>query len=805
MDDGTFTRSSALPINAVAPYRLLQGEGVPTNCQHLCSRTEEITLFDFLTCQDHLTSVSHCLLGGEDRSPCCREKGVPELCLGFCSGDMLTMDSSHFSCVPHIQDLTTCIQMPPTGDIHTSALPPTMSSTPGLIKTSGYLFPVSPSSPRNLTAETLSSTSIRLSWLPPAVHAADVSEYVVRYLAYGTDVFQQMTQPAANGTSVVLDGLNANTTYQFQVSARSQNGTSLPSEPVIQSTAGDFGSVGLPGRPRNVQAVQFSPLSVLLSWDPPQQRPGTITVYSITYWNTAELQPHTGMLEVSAAAADNVAVVHHLQEDTTYHFQVAARNTNGTGLPSDIVQATTGYERIHNVSFMLEAVTLGPTEVQLTWTRPDVLHVAVVAYTVQYRPSGGETHEEKVNGNTTTLTVADLAPGTVYMFSVMAAIVTPDLSIAVVESNTANATTQVAATDPSILTSPSPTNIITTTPTYQLVSSSLQISTTSPVVPGPPSKPQTSTVPPTISSPTPTANTPAEADSHSTTTTVAPASHTTIGLPSSKAVLTTTPTTVTPASQTTIRLPSSSKAVLTTLSPPVKLGSTTSAQTVTMRVTPRELPCGAGREGYCLNNGHCYMLQVESGRTSYYCKCTSDWIGTRCQNPNIIGNNSPSTGKGEEKQKVSIAVAVSVLLVLVIVGMVILYHLRSCLNKHKQALSVRGDRSGELGSFNNPMYGEENELQCTLSSAGGTAITQVLQSLMQDFHNSLDDDGYTPLTFRSKMGPAAYESPFGEGEGETLGDSNGYDNVGLVVPSRSSSTHNFNNPGYSHVVREIQA
>ncbi|XP_035693825.1 mucin-17-like [Branchiostoma floridae] len=750
------------------------GRGVPTNCQHLCSRTEEITLFDFLTCQDHLTSVSHCLRGGEDRSPCCRDKGVPELCLGFCSGDMLTMDSSHFSCVPHIQDLTTCIQMPPTGDTQMSTLPPTMYTTSGPREMSA------PSSPRNLTAEAVSSTSIQLSWLPPAVYAADVTEYVVRYLAYGTDIFQQVTHAAANGTSVILDSLSVNTTYQFQVSARSPNGTSLPSEPVVQSTAGDVGSDGLPGRPRNVQAVQFSPLSVLLSWDPPQQRPGTVTVYIITYWDTAELQSHTGMLEISAAAADNAAVVHHLQEDTTYQFQVAARNPNGTGLPSDIVQATTGYERVQNVSIMLEAATLGPSEVQLTWSRPDVFHVAVVAYTVQYRSSGDQLHEKRVNGNTTTLTVAGLAPSTVYMFSVMAAIVTPDLSIAVVESNMVNATTQ--ADESEIMTSPSPANVSRTTPTYQPGSSSLSIRTTATSVPDTPPAPHTSTVTvfSTMSSPTPTANTPAKVVSRPTTpTTVNPARHTTTGPPSS---------------------------TLTTSSLPVPLESTTAAvQTVTTKLTPREMPCGEGREGYCLNDGHCYMLQMDSGHMSYYCKCTSDWIGTRCQSPNIIGNTRPSTGKGEQKQTVSIAVAVSVLLVLVIVGMVILYYLRSCLKKHKQALSARGDRGGELGSFNNPMYGEENELQCTLSSAGGTAITQVLQSLMQDFHNSLDDDGYTPLTFGSKMGPAAYESPFSEADGETLVDSSGYDNVGLVVPSRSSSTHNFNNPGYGPVIQEIQA
>ncbi|XP_078673592.1 uncharacterized protein LOC144912337 isoform X2 [Branchiostoma floridae x Branchiostoma belcheri] len=724
------------------------GRGVPANCQHLCSRTEAITLFDFVTCHSHLTSVTHCLIGGEDRTPCCRERSVPDVCLGFCSGDTLNMDSSHLPCVPHIQDLTTCIQMPPTDDVHISTLPPMISTTAGPMETSA------PSSPRNLTAETVSSTSIRLTWLPPVLHAADVTEYVVRYLAYGTNTFQQTTHLATNGTSVVLGSLVPNATYQFQIAARSPNGTSLPSEPVVQTTAGDVDGVGLPGRPRNVQAVQFTPLSVLLSWDPPEQRPGTVTIYIITYWNTAELQAHTGMLEVSAAAADNTAVVHHLQEDTTYHFQVAAQNSNGTGVPSDIVQATTGYERIQNISFMLEAITLGPTEVHLTWTRPDMFHVAVVAYTVLYHPSGGQTHEEKVNGNTTTLTVPDLTPGTVYMFSLMAAIVTPDLSIAVVESNTVNATTQAADSESKISTSPSPVNMSRTTPAYDhLGSSSPSISTTSTSVPQTPPVPQTSAaVLPTIP-PTPTPNTPAKADS--------PPTPTTIGQPSTKATT-------------------------TTVSPPVPLESTTSMRPVTTKGPSRELPCGASHKGYCLNGGRCFMLKLESDHISYYCKCTSDWIGTRCQSSNIIGNNSPSTGKGEKNQTVSIAVAVSVLIVLVIVGMVILYYLRSCLNKHKQALSARGDRSEELGSFNNPMYGEENELQCTLSSAGGTAITQ-------------DDEGYTPLTFGSKTGPTVFESPFGEGE--TLGDSStsGYDNVGLVVPSRSSSTQNFNNPGYGRV------
>ena len=73
---------------------------------------------------------------------------------------------------------------------------------------------LAPSAPENVTANSLSSTSIAVSWLPPSIRNGIVRSYRVVFTT-GDDVNNTIT----TNTSVIITMLERFTAYQIQVFA----------------------------------------------------------------------------------------------------------------------------------------------------------------------------------------------------------------------------------------------------------------------------------------------------------------------------------------------------------------------------------------------------------------------------------------------------------------------------------------------------------------------------------------------------------------------------------------------------------
>ncbi|XP_067997628.1 tyrosine-protein kinase receptor Tie-1 isoform X1 [Melanerpes formicivorus] len=102
-----------------------------------------------------------------------------------------------------------------------------------------------PSSPRLLSAESVSDTAVRLSWQVPEYPNGGITKYIVELQQVGgTSEPQWIDTDSGAETTKIVGGLNASTSYQFRVRANSH----VPgewSQPVKAKTLGD-GALSVP-------------------------------------------------------------------------------------------------------------------------------------------------------------------------------------------------------------------------------------------------------------------------------------------------------------------------------------------------------------------------------------------------------------------------------------------------------------------------------------------------------------------------------------------------------------------------------
>ncbi|GBN19988.1 hypothetical protein AVEN_189663-1 [Araneus ventricosus] len=88
-------------------------KGVPEGkcLRSLCdpSDDEDTKLSDVLMCAPFVNITFECMAGGADHSQCCRRRGLPDICLDFCRGNVTQLDYRHFICLDHIDIYGNCL------------------------------------------------------------------------------------------------------------------------------------------------------------------------------------------------------------------------------------------------------------------------------------------------------------------------------------------------------------------------------------------------------------------------------------------------------------------------------------------------------------------------------------------------------------------------------------------------------------------------------------------------------------------------------------------------------------------------
>jgi titin len=265
-----------------------------------------------------------------------------------------------------------------------------------------------PGAPVNVAATDGNAQSV-VSWQPPADNGnAPITSYTLAYRAQGTT---DWTTVDSTETTKTVTNLTNGTTYEFRVAAVNSVGVGPWSATV---TATPAAPVTLPGAPTNVQATAGD-AKADVTWSAPASDGGApITGYTLRY------RPQGSANWTTQDATTTSATVTGLTNGTTYEFQAAAKNSQGTGPWSASATATPSATVTVPGSPISLKATPGDSQVVLSWTAPaNTGNAAITGYAVRYRAQGA-TDWTALEATATSATVTGLVNGQGYEFQVAA-------------------------------------------------------------------------------------------------------------------------------------------------------------------------------------------------------------------------------------------------------------------------------------------------------------------------------------------------------------------------------------------------
>jgi len=266
-----------------------------------------------------------------------------------------------------------------------------------------------PGAPSSLATSGPTAGSMALSWTAPSTGGL-VMDYIAEYRVTGTSAWILGSNVGGSNTSVTVNGLAANTSYDFRVRAINTTGTSAASATATGSTS----AVAVPGKVPGLTLSGATTSSMVLTWSMPTSG-GVPSDYLIQYRITGAGSWTTWTHTASSALTATITGLNSL---VSYDFQVSGVDAGGTGTASNISTASTLAVAPGQVT-AVTAGTLTATSVPLSWTAPSSGN-APTDYLVQYRVTGSGTwltfsHAAQT---TTAITVTGLTPLTSYDFQI---------------------------------------------------------------------------------------------------------------------------------------------------------------------------------------------------------------------------------------------------------------------------------------------------------------------------------------------------------------------------------------------------
>lgn len=266
-----------------------------------------------------------------------------------------------------------------------------------------------PSAPLNLSASSVTATSLIISWAASASGSATIT-YQLQYRVVGNTAW---TPVGSAGTALTqsVSGLSPSTSYEFEVVAANAYG-SATSAPFTASTL----SAGTPpSAPTNLTVSSIAQTSATLTWSPSASGTAPIA-YQLQY----QLSGSTAWSAAGPAGSALSATVSGLQSGSTYNFRVVASNAAGSATSATQSIATLTAGVAPSAPGAPVAWIIMPESVSLSWaasstgTQPINYQVQVrVTGTNAWTPSGSPSQA-------TSTTVEGLTSGTDYDYQVVA-------------------------------------------------------------------------------------------------------------------------------------------------------------------------------------------------------------------------------------------------------------------------------------------------------------------------------------------------------------------------------------------------
>ena len=309
-----------------------------------------------------------------------------------------------------------------------------------------------PSAVRNLTAEGVSTTEIKLEWKKPESEGTtEISGYRIEVSKDGGTTWRFLVSDTDSpDTTYTHENLTPDTTLHYQVSAINGAGVG-PRSNVATATTKREGQV--PGRPTDLTATADGDDAIDLEWTAPADT-GTsaITGYKIEYSSNGT----TGWSDLEANTGDTQTTYtdSRLRPGTTRHYRVSAINATGSGVASRVANATTGSDP-PDPPTGLTATAAGRTQIDLSWKAPaDDGGSAVTGYQIEVSENGTAWSdlEDDTESTSTTYSHTGLDPVTTrhYRVSAINALGTGDPSneaSATTDANVPGAPTGLTATE----------------------------------------------------------------------------------------------------------------------------------------------------------------------------------------------------------------------------------------------------------------------------------------------------------------------------------------------------------------------
>ncbi|XP_024082575.1 Down syndrome cell adhesion molecule-like protein Dscam2 isoform X17 [Cimex lectularius] len=188
--------------------------------------------------------------------------------------------------------------------------------------------------PHEVTCTTLTSQTIRISWVSPAPETANgiIKGYKVIYGPSDTWYDEKSKDSKITASSeTIIHGLKKYTNYSMQVLAFTSGGDGVKSTPIHCQTEQD-----VPDSPTAVKALAMSDESILISWKPPSQPNGIISQYTVYF----KEDPDSGNAVPKSQKMPAFQMTYEasgLNKDGKYEFWVTASTNIGEGQPSKSV------------------------------------------------------------------------------------------------------------------------------------------------------------------------------------------------------------------------------------------------------------------------------------------------------------------------------------------------------------------------------------------------------------------------------------------------------------------------------------
>ena len=195
--------------------------------------------------------------------------------------------------------------------------------------------PGQPAAP-SVSATAGSTTSLDVTWTAPTNTGPAIASYDLQYRAGTSGNFTNGPQNVT-GTSAAIGSLAADTSYEVQVRATNAEGDGDWS---VAGT-GRTTATTAPGAPTGLTATASGTTAIDLSWSAPASTGGSaITGYKIEVSSDGG----SSWSDLVANTSNTTTTYAHtgLTAGTTRHYRVSAINANGTGVPSNVANATTG-------------------------------------------------------------------------------------------------------------------------------------------------------------------------------------------------------------------------------------------------------------------------------------------------------------------------------------------------------------------------------------------------------------------------------------------------------------------------------